>query len=57
MKPFFPLLIEMFDSDPEGLFEEGVGSGPRGCFGWGGAAGVNMTDGITRKPSLRSRRA
>lgn len=54
---FFPpprLLIEMFDSDPEGLFEEGVGSGPRGCFeGEGGeGGGWSKYDGWDYKETL-----
>ena len=40
-------LIEMFDSDPEGLFEEGVGSGPRGCLG-----GWSKYDGWDYKETL-----
>lgn len=37
----------MFDSDPEGLFEEGVGSGPRGCLG-----GWSKYDGWDYKETL-----
>lgn len=46
-EPLFPFLIEMFDSDPEGLFEEGVGSGPRGCLG-----GWSKYDGWDYKETL-----
>lgn len=42
----------MFDPDPGGLFEEGVGSGPRGCFGGRGVWGWSKHDGWDYKETL-----